>query len=288
MQPYQSPYFEDSLPEMTLKEREVLYGDKCIGQSAFRPRNVQKLAVKRRPKSLTDININHRLRTYVPECVKPEPKDPFKLWVESGRRRPPFPPRWDPEYNSNVWKNFSSARGFKTSPRGQEVSELVADMYPVKIPPHSEMREYTFSKFLSEVPLIKDQKKRTLAIDRSKRELQDFKQLRLRSEMRVPPMSEEGDILPPAGHKKYHKPRKIRFNSPEQTTSQSLRLMTELERDCERSLLGTHRTSPTRLWKLSYKNNHPEYEKVIAEKEERQKWAQTRHLQVNQAEVLFK
>ena len=282
---YQNPYFEEA-PPMTRDERENLYGDRHAFITAFAPRPAHKLATKRRPHSLTDIEINHKLRTFVPESIKPKPSDPFKLWVESGRRRPPFPPKWDPEYNSNVWKNFSSVKGFQTSPRGHSVPELIADMYPVKIPGHSRMHEHTFSKFLSEVPIIKDQKRRTLAIARSQRELQDFKQLQLRSEMRVPPMSEEGDILPPSGFKKY-KPRNFRLDRPEQTTSQSLRLMSELERDCERSLLGTHRTSPTRLWKLSYKDNHPEYEKVVAERQDQRKRGQKR-LSLTQAEVLFK
>lgn len=251
---------------MTVRERDSLYDEKAQSWSAFHPRQVQKLAVKRPPRSRTNIEINHRLRTFVQDCVVPTPSDPFRLWIESGRKCAPFPPRWDAEYNSNVWRNFSSRVGYRVDSQGRSVSELVADMYPIKIPPHSEMSENTFVKFLSEVPMIKDQKRRNLAISRSVRELKDFKELKLRSEMRVPPVTDRGDIIPPRGFKKYE-PRN--FSTPESTATQSLRQMTELERDSQRSVLGTHRTSGTRLWKLTFRKNHPDYEKMKADQNEK-------------------
>lgn len=295
---YRQTYFDDSpRAPMTIEERENLHHEKPVSITAFQSRNVQKLATKRRPKSLSSIEINHKLRTYVPESIQTKPSDPFRLWVEAGRRAPPFPPRWEPDYNSNVWKNFSGVRGFTASrsagttrSHNTQVPELIADMYPVKIPSHSVMGERTFSKFLSEVPLIKDSKKRQRAIDRSQRELEEFKQLKLRSEMRVPPMTSRGEILPPAGFKKYIHARPVRMDSPEQTTSQSLRLMTELERDCERNVLGTHRSSPVRLWKLSFKDNHPDYDTVEAEKLELRRPGVVikKHVSMSQAEILFK
>ncbi|XP_071809346.1 testis-expressed protein 52-like [Asterias amurensis] len=263
-------YFDEDSPPLTVKERDTLYGDKFQSWTAFHPRQEQTLTKKRPPRSRTNIAINHKLRTYVPESVKPKPTDPFRLWIEGGRKYPPFPPRWDPQYNSNVWRNFSSRAGYRVDSQGSSVPELVADMYPVKIPPHSEMKDNTFVKFLSEVPMIKDQKRRDLAISRSVRELKDFKQLKLRSEMRVPPITDSGAIAPPRGFKKYEHSRSL--STPETTMTQSLRQMTELERDSQRSVLGTHRAKGTRLWKLTFKANHPDYERMKLEQEEKHQY----------------
>ncbi|XP_022106409.1 uncharacterized protein ENSP00000372125 homolog [Acanthaster planci] len=259
-------YFEEDTAPLTARERDRLYNDRPQSWTAFNPRQVQKLTQKHPARSNSKIEISHRMRTYVPDCVIPKPTDPFRLWIESGRKGAPFPPRWDPEYNSNVWRNFSSRVGYRVDSQGRNISELVADMYPIKIPPHSEMSDNTFVKFLSEVPMIKDQKRRDLAVCRSVRELKDFKELKLRSEMRVPPITERGDIVPPKGFKKYEHRR---LTTPESTHTQSLRQMTELERDSQRSVLGTHRTVGTRLWKLTFKENHPDYEKMKADQQDK-------------------
>ncbi|XP_038064767.1 testis-expressed protein 52-like [Patiria miniata] len=259
-------YFEEETSPLTVRERDRLYDDRPQSMTAFHSRPVQKLTDKRPPRSRSKIEISHRMRTFVPDCVTPKPNDPFRLWIESGRKCAPFPPRWDPDYNSNVWRNFSSRVGYRVDSHDRSISELVADMYPMKIPPHSEMNDNTFVKFLSEVPMIKDRKRRDLAISRSVRELKDFKELKLRSEMRVPPITERGDIAPPKGFKKYEHRR---LASPESTATQSLRQMTELERDSQRGVLGTHRTGGTRLWKLTFRENHPDYDQMQADQREK-------------------
>ena len=265
-------YFDHESP-LSLEEREFVYEDRPVHRSAFKLRQIQTTTSRLPPRSLTNIAINHKLRSSVPESSKPNPSDAFRLWVENGRRAPPFPPNWDPGYNSNLWRNFSHGEGYKVETPGRRVNETIAMVYPIKVPSHSEMGEYTFTKFLSEVPIIRDQKRRHLAISHSVKELQDFQRLKLRSEMRVPPMDTEGNIQPPQSFTR-HKP--LFRGEPHFTVTTKFREMNEIDRESQRSKLGTHMTSPNRLWKLSFKDNHPEYDKVVTEVQTRRVSAKKR------------
>ncbi|XP_072172188.1 testis-expressed protein 52-like [Diadema setosum] len=266
MVPYYSYFDNSSPPSRTLEEREFLFPIRSAHQTAFKPRQIQTKSFRLPPRSWTNIEINNKLRNSVPDSCRLEPSDAFRLWVEGGRREPPFPPRWDPDYNSNIWRNFSHGEGYKVDTPGRRVKETVAAMYPIKIPSHSEMKEHTFTKFLSEVPIIRDPKRRHLAISHSMKELQDFQRLKLRSEMRVPPMDAEGNLLPPQGFKRHPK---LFQGQPHANITTKFRQMTEMEQESERSRLGTHRTSPNRLWKLSFKDNNPEFEQVQKDIESR-------------------
>lgn len=279
-------YFDNS-PELLLQEREYIYDDKAAHQTSFKLRPIQARCARRPPRSLSNIEIKHKLRTSVEESCKPEPSDAFRMWVESGRRAPPFPPSWDAQYNSNVWRNFSHGEGYKIATPGRRVKETIAAIYPVAIPSHSEMGDHTFTKFLSEVPVIRDTKKRHLAIAHSMRELQDFQRLKLRSQMRVPPMDMDGNIAPPEGFVRHER----RFNGePHSTVTTKFREMNEIDRESQRSKLGTHMTSPNRLWKISFKDNHPEYEKVIKDTAEKKALSKQRKEQKHTAplEIYFK
>ena len=100
----------------------------------------------------------------------------------------------DSNYNSNVWRNFRKSYGFHTSTKGQKIGEMIAQLYPLNLPPPSKVGEYTYPRFLSETPLIKDEKLRKLAIERTTQDILEFKRIRLKSEMRNPPLDERGDL----------------------------------------------------------------------------------------------
>lgn len=116
------------------------------------------------------------------------------MWKEAGKHEPPIPARPDTQYNSNVWRNFRRAYGFYVNSEGQKVSEMIANMYPMNVPAPSQVREYTYSKFLRETPLIKDEKRRQYAIDKTAKDIMEFKRMRLRSDMRNPPLDKSGKI----------------------------------------------------------------------------------------------
>ncbi|XP_077994810.1 testis-expressed protein 52-like [Glandiceps talaboti] len=261
-------YFEGQRIPMTRHERENLYADKPTKYSAFSPRPIHKLTEKKPPKSWTSIAMNHKLRTSVPESTSVQTSEPYKLWLHAGQRDAPFPPRWDPQYDSNVWRNFGMSRGVKFDTSGKDITELIASMYPIQVPAHSEVGDNNYAKYLAEVPLIHDGKRRNIAISKSELNLQEFQKLKVRSEVRVPPVTEQGEIRPPSKFKRYEH----RFVPTPETTTEHLRQMTQTERDIERNVLGTRqKLHYPRIWKLTFKTNNPEYGKVKHEIDERKR-----------------
>ena len=55
--------------------------------------------------------------------------------------------------------------------------------------------DHSYTKFLTETPLIRDEKLRNLAIDRTTKDILEFKRLRLKSEARKPPLDQDGNNL---------------------------------------------------------------------------------------------
>ncbi|XP_075264387.1 uncharacterized protein LOC142356343 [Convolutriloba macropyga] len=129
----------------------------------------------------------------------------FELWKEASENDPPYPDHYDPEYNSNVWRNFARESGvISLSSRGR-VSESIAKMHPLPIPPYNRLGRYTFAKFLSEVSVIPNNRKNQGQIIRHLSDLKEFKRLKLKSEGRRPPVDLMGRIVPPSTMKKYTK-----------------------------------------------------------------------------------
>ncbi|PIK55031.1 hypothetical protein BSL78_08079 [Apostichopus japonicus] len=282
--PFHRSYYDDNSVPMTAHERDYLDGSNQPYHTAFRPRPQQSRSSRKLPHSASDMDISHRMRTFVPESVKPQPSSPFRLWIELGCRVPPFPPKWDEGYNSNVWRNFSHGEGYRINSPGRRMNETIAISYPLQIPPPSEMTNSTLSKYLSESKkVIKDRKRKEIAVAKSQRELKEFKLLKLRSQMRVPAMDSDGNILPPQSMKRYDHPE---VKLPD-TQTVSYRLKEEHERDIERHMLGTHRTSPARLWKLSFKDNNPEFINVQKEQVTRSSLTKSRE-RVRPVEIFFK
>ena len=181
-------------PLPSIEERENLMTGKAVRRSGFTPRPIQKLATKKKPKSMLNIECSHVLRTSREESTHGHAPITHRMWMECGKHTPPFPDRPDEQYNSNVWRNFRKEYGFYTNTEGQEINEMIASMYPLNVPPPSKVGGYTYSKFLTETPLIKDEKLKKLAIDRTSRDILEFKRLRLKSETRAPPLDQDGNF----------------------------------------------------------------------------------------------
>lgn len=250
----------------TIKERETLINELNPRRTGFTPRPIQKLATQKKPHGMINIECNHFLRTSTDGATHGISPISYRMWQEAGKHEAPFPERPDEQYNSNVWRNFRRSYGFHVSSDGQKISEMIANMYPLNIPAPSKVGEYTYEKFLRETPLIRDDKMRRLAIERTVRDTDEFKRLRLRSDSRNPPIDPEGKILPPHNYQQYV-PRLL----PPQTPPPEPQMLPPSE-NTRVDMFG--RTVPKvrkepRLYKLAYKVNCPEYRQIQDEIEKR-------------------
>ena len=189
-----SESYSDIGDSPTLVERETLINEPRIKRTGFTPRHVERYATKKLPRSTTNIECAHFLRSNTKDSTHGHKSMEYTLWREAGKHHPPFPSRPDKQYNSNVWRNFRKSYGFHMNSDGQKVSEIIASMYPLNIPPPSRVGDYTYAKFLRETPLIKTERRRQIAINRTAQDIEEFKRLRLRADMRNPPLDESGTI----------------------------------------------------------------------------------------------
>ena len=176
----------------TLEEREFLTAETNPKRSGFYPRSIQKLCTSKLPRTMVNIECNHFLRSSTDEAAHGHPPVTFRLWLEAGKHEVPFPERPETEYNSNVWRNFRKHYGFYTTSQGQKVTDMIATIYPLSIPAPSHVGSYTYARFLAETPLIKDPHQKKIAIERTRTQLRDIKEMSLKSSMRNPTMDSTG------------------------------------------------------------------------------------------------
>lgn len=246
----------------TIEERENLMKDNRVPLSGFSPRPIQRLANRKQPRSVLNIECNHFLRTETKDFTHGHAPMTYKLWMEAGKHDPPYPNTPDPNFNSNVWRNFRKQYGFNTTAEGRKISEVLATMYPLNIPAPSKVGDHTFEKYIRETKLFNDEKIAFLAMNRTKADVQEFKRLRCRSEARNPPIDESGNILPPENFKKYEH----RFVPPPPLPPTPPPSNQKIDSLGQRYI---PRSEP-HLWKLSYKLSHPQYESVRKEIKKRQ------------------
>ncbi|XP_053385142.1 testis-expressed protein 52-like [Mercenaria mercenaria] len=241
----------------TLEERENLMKPKEVRHPGFHPKPIQRLAVRKPPRTMLNIECNHYLRSSTEEFAHGHPTMEYKLWLEAGKHGAPFPQRPDDNFNSNVWRNFRRQYGFHTNAEGSKMSDVIAAMYPLNIPAPSKVGEQTFEKYIRETKLFQSDKFKTLAMSRTKSDVEEFRKLRIKSLGRNPPIDEDGKILPPENFKKYEH----RFIPPPE------RPPTPPPPNQKTDSLGQRYVPKSRphLWKLSYKLNNPEYNAVKKE-----------------------
>ena len=92
--------------------------------------------------------------------------------MDAGRLEPLVPEVSDPNYNSNVWRNFSSKEGSQCAPAWRKVSSVVASMYPLSIPPPSRMGDFTYARFIRYGDIYKDPVMKKKRITWTEKELQ--------------------------------------------------------------------------------------------------------------------
>lgn len=181
----------------TIKEREYLAMTSERLTSGFTPRQSASLRDKYpdMDKLKTDARTLVRSAGHLPAGVSRAGRHPtaYLMWLEAGKHDDPYPSHQDPHYNSNVWRNF---RRFYALPDvnsdDRTTSELVANMYPINVPAPSKLADNSYAKYLAETSIIADQRLRHLAIERTMRDVIDFKRMHLASDMRRPPLDADG------------------------------------------------------------------------------------------------
>lgn len=240
---------------VTLKERENLLVEKTPHFTGFKPRPVEKLALKRIPKSTLSIECNHFLRNSTDHFAHGQAQLPYQLWLEAGKHPAPYPDKPDEQYNSNVWRNFRQAYGIVTSTKGMQMNDMIATLYPLNVPAPS--------KAIKERMLRKCEDN-----------LNDFYRQRLLSDTRNPPLDKRGNILPPKSYRKYEPSAfalaSSQENSPRQPPPPQSLQETRVDIFGKRVPKLGH--TPY-MWKMTYRINNPSYKHVQEDQQSKEEMA---------------
>lgn len=247
-------------------EREFLLKEAELKSPGFSERQTNRFATAKAPKTILNIEANHISRTSIRNHPHPiVPLLEYQLWLEAGKMKQNYrSEKNDPsvDFNSNIWRNFRSSCGFDTSKKGN-VSESISLLYPVNIPPASKVGDYTLSSYFKQNKRKYFKKDKTFELALAKVERDDAlgKFLRLKSDVRNPPIDVNGNILPPSNFKKYPS---IEFPKNFEISEQSGMKSTNFgfESTTRQSINENKPFTPS---KISYRETHPDYEKVLLE-----------------------
>ncbi|XP_052030925.1 testis-expressed protein 52 [Apodemus sylvaticus] len=172
----------------TWTQREFLLPKETKEFPGFTLQGYHKLALKQPPCTETKSKVRHQVLHPWKDAA--QHTWGFHTWLDVGRLPATFPTRPDVPYDSNVWRylTHSNAHHLPAAQPG--------------IPPPSWMGPHSFLSFISATPIFVDLKRRKQIIVRTARELKEVEKLKLRSELRAPPLDTDGNILPPPNFKK--------------------------------------------------------------------------------------
>lgn len=203
--------------------------------------------------------------------------------------------------NSNLWRNFCASVGIQPtgtshqpltsrdkSPRRPRVTEAVATLYPINIPMPSRLGSNTLSKYYEQNKrdLFANDKSFGVARERVEKEDARMKFLRLKSEMRNPPVDWQGNILPPSSFKKYPNSSAVsRKTATSELSIPNFTLTTSAKAGRDTNTAASEATSdrnnnlsdyasilsvkrrPPVVKKIIYRQNHPDFSKVVKEQQ---------------------
>ncbi|XP_047597987.1 testis-expressed protein 52 isoform X1 [Lutra lutra] len=180
---------EPLLPPQTWAQREFLIPNKSWECPGFTQQAQHRLAL--RPPPCTEIKSEVRRRLIYPWKDAPQHTWGFHTWLDVGRLPATFPTRPDRPYDSNVWRWLTDSRAHGCPPAEPP------------IPPPTWMGQNSFLTFIHCTPIFMDENRKNQVIVRTVQELRELEKLKLRSEVRAPPLDTKGNILPPKNFKKY-------------------------------------------------------------------------------------
>jgi hypothetical protein len=277
---------------MNVYEREFLLKDKNPHEYAFKERSVSKLATLKAPVNILNIEANHVKRTNLkshPNGIVPLLE--YQLWLEAGKLkldsknaefgsenglggrevRGLSDETSNSLVNSNIWRNFKSSCGFSNNKKGN-VSESIALLYPINIPSPSRLSStYTLSDYFREnkKKLFKTDKTFNLLLKKYESENALMKYLKLKSDMRRPPLDRLFSSLETPTKSienineldvKTFRKKKISRGIVSATIDSQQRLQTTPITQ----FITSHQKVPS---KISYRQTHPDYDRVLFEQQ---------------------
>lgn len=191
--------------------------------------------------------------------------------------------------SNNTTNNVGIGRNSQKSPRQSHVvTEAISTLYPLNIPMPSRLGSNTLSKYYEQNKrqLFANDKSFVVARERVEREDARMRFLRLKSEMRNPPLDWQGNIMPPSSYKKYpSKSATSRHTGLSDLSNPNLALTASAKvkgsgfgRETSTDLTSEFTTQritaessvkkrPPVLKKLVHRQNHPDFDKVIKEQQ---------------------
>ena len=204
-------------------------------QMAFTPRTKASLGIPTRSEPVSGSRLEARSFFRQAPCSlrdKPPNTAQHRLWLDISTVDIAEMEQMDKDYNSNLWKNFRFVRSARNITRSGSASKDfvptaagkidhdraicngVAENYPLKLPKPSRVGANSYEKFIDEATLTEEKRNRIRRQLNNSRE-PEKRVLKVRSECRAPPIDWDGNVVPPAGFRRY--PRHIEWDEPVDT-----------------------------------------------------------------------
>lgn len=279
----------------TVYEREFILKPVNTSLTGFSSRSINKLVTTKQPQTILNIEVNHLKRDFKKNTHEIMPLLEYQLWLEAGKLdKANFKsPTGDPNviFTSNMFRNFRGSTGLQMNRKGT-VSEAVASLYPVFIPPPSQVGSNTLARYYEQNKknIFRSDKNYSLALAKVEKEAALMKFLRLKSEMRNPPIDmESGNILPPKNFKKYPPLSKANtlasidlsddgINYPHLNSANTAKSNSNVFDAHSAKIVQHKKHTPS---KLIFRENHPQFEKVILEQHIKGIYRKTPYRNVN-------
>ena len=197
----------------TVYTREYLLKGANVSSPGFKHNPLNRLATTKQLPTILSIETRHIERDLKTKNEREiTPLLEYQLWLEAGKLdKANFKSSNSASsdgnsvcYSSNIWRNFRNSCGVDSNRKGT-ISESIATLYPMQIPVPSQVGSNTLAKYYRENKnaLFKSEKSYELSLIKTEKEDSYMKYLRLKSEMRNPPLDASGNILPPRNFKSY-------------------------------------------------------------------------------------
>lgn len=190
-----------------INEKEYLNSNPRISLTGFTEKPINRLASTRFQPNILTIETNHVKRNLKRNIKDINPLLEYQLWLEAGKMDKTLIKSINSNeslsFNSNIWRNYRSSTGlYEENKFG--LKESIASLYPINIPPPSQIGSNTLKKYFEQnKKIFKSEDGFRQAMERVDKEATLMKYLRLKSEVRNPPLDYDGNILPPKNFKKY-------------------------------------------------------------------------------------
>ncbi|XP_047406091.1 testis-expressed protein 52 [Sciurus carolinensis] len=172
----------------TWVQREFLLPSESWDLPGFTRQAYHQLALRLPPCSEMKSKVHHRL--IHPWKDTAQHTWGFHTWLDVGRLPATFPSRPDRPYDSNAWRWLTHSNAHLCPPADPP------------IPPPSWIGKNNFLAFIHSTPIFLDMNRKSQVISKTVKELKEVQKLKLRSEVRAPPLDAHGNIMPPANFKK--------------------------------------------------------------------------------------